>query len=86
MSRHYDDDDDYYARYSRKARRNVRAEVATQVLIPAIILLATSAISFLALACLLVFLVIMLFVEPPKNKADDIMGVIIAFGGTEAIG
>jgi hypothetical protein len=79
MSRRYDDDDD--SRSPAKGRSNLRAEVATRVRVPAIILLATATLSLLALAGLLVFLVIMLFVSPPQNKPDDILGVTFAFGG-----
>jgi hypothetical protein len=81
MPRRYDDDDDV-DRLAASLRRNVREEVATRVLVPAIILLVLSVLSFLALTGLLVFLFAMLILHPPRNQADDIIGVIFAFGTT----
>jgi hypothetical protein len=80
MPRQFDDDDD--DRLAGSVRRNVREEVATRVLIPAIILLVLSVLSFLVLAGFLVFLFIMLILHPPRNQADDFLGVIFAFGTT----
>ena len=72
-----DDDDD---RLAASLRRNVREEVASHVLIPALILMVLSFLAFLALAGFLVFLIVMLILHPPR-RPDDFTGVIISFGG-----
>jgi hypothetical protein len=71
-----EDDDDPLA---ASLRRNLREEVAGRMLIPALILMVLSVLSFLALAGFLVFLFAMLILHPPR-RADDITGLIISFG------
>jgi len=76
MSRYDDDDFDHL-----DVRTDVRAEAATRVFVPAMFILVVSALSFLGAACFLVFLTVMLLVEPPRNQPDDIIGVVVLFGG-----
>jgi len=78
--RRYEDDHDPFE--ATDLRRDLREEVATRVLVPAIILIVANVLAILGLAAFLVFLTFMLFVQPPRNQPDDIIGVTFAFGFT----
>jgi hypothetical protein len=73
-------DDDFDEPLRR--RRDVREDVTMKVRIPAIILIIMSALGIVAALGALVFFVIMLFVDPPQQRADDMIGVAFAFGGS----
>jgi hypothetical protein len=78
--RRFEDDDDPFD--TGDLRRDARSEVATRVLIPAIILIVANALALLGFVGLFLFLSFMLIAHPPRNQPDDIMGVVFAFGFT----